>query len=94
MVGSDGSRQLHERGDATAACPRQPPVEMPRSILRPAEPVEVAQAFLELPAAVENRPFATERVEHLELRDVEVIRVLEQGPTGVLDPSGLVGRRR
>jgi alkanesulfonate monooxygenase SsuD/methylene tetrahydromethanopterin reductase-like flavin-dependent oxidoreductase (luciferase family) len=53
-VGPDGPRELDERGDATAARPRQPPVEMQRRVLRVGKPVEVAQALLELPAAVEH----------------------------------------
>src|SRR5665811_2070292 len=61
-------------------------------VLGASESVQIAQGILELPAAVEHGPFALQRVEHIELRVIEVIGVLQQCPAGVLDPPGL-GRR-
>lgn len=76
-VGADRSRQRDERGDATAARPRQPPVEVHGGVLfGVAEPEQVAQALFELPAPVEDRTFAAERVEGGELAVVEPRRGL------------------
>jgi len=87
-VGSDGPGQRDERGDAAAAGPGQPPVEMLRCVLGSGEAVEVAEPFFELPAPVEDVSVAAQLVEDLELVVVEVVGVFEQHPAGVSDLAG------
>ena len=66
-VGPDCLGQGQERGDAASAGPGQPPVEVGGCVGRVTESIEVAEAFLELPAALEHRVGASELVEHVEL---------------------------
>ena len=64
-VGAHGLGQGDEGGDAAAAGPGQPPVQVGGGVGGVGEAVEVAQSFLELPAAVEHRAVAAQLVEHL-----------------------------
>lgn len=79
-VGLDRLGQLHEGRDLTALGPAEPPVEMLGRVGGPAEPVQVTNGLLQLPAAVKRRGTPTELVQHLELVLAEVGLVLEQRP--------------
>ena len=55
----------------------------------PAEPVEVAQRFFELPGAVERGSFAPQSVEDFELVVGQGVGIFQERPAGVFDgPRG------
>lgn len=74
-------------GDAAATGPGQPPVQVVLGISGLGQSVEVAQAFFELPAAVEHRAAAAQFVQHPQLGRFDGVGVLEQRPA--VDPAGL-----
>jgi hypothetical protein len=57
------------------------------------EAKELSRPFFELPAAIQDRTVPAELIEHGQPGVQQVVRVSEQCPASVLDPSPL-GRRR
>ena len=89
--GGDPFGEVHEGGDAAAACPGQPALERFDSVL-PFDGEHVAQAFFEEVAAVETRVGLGDPVELVALAVGEVLGVLPQRVAGVLERSRVTGR--
>ena len=83
--GADASGEVHERGDATASGPREPALEGVFAGLA-FNGEDVAQALFEQVAAIEARVGLGDPVELVALVVGEVLGVLPERVTGVLEP--------